>query len=73
MHPGGVASQVEERLEEEISVPTRTDPRIDLEEIDYGELVVRISATPVKREDGPALADQVVKALDRVHTAQQAG
>jgi len=27
----------------------------------------------VKREDGPELADHVVKALDRVHTAQQAG
>jgi len=66
-------SEVEERLEEEITVPTRSDPRIDLEEIDDGKLVVRVTATPVKREDGSALADQVVNALDRVHTAQQAG
>lgn len=66
-------SEVEERLEHQISIPTRTDPHIDLEEIVGGELVVRITATPVRREDGAALADQVVSALDQVHTAQQAG
>ena len=66
-------SQVEERLEESISIPTRTDPQVDLEEVDDGDLIVRISATPVKREDGAALADQVVSALDKVHMAQQAG
>jgi hypothetical protein len=66
-------SEVEERLEHEISVPTRSDPEIGLEEIVDGELWVRIKATPVRREEGAALADQVVAALDRVHTAQQAG
>ena len=66
-------SQVEERLEEVISIATRSDPQVDLEEIEGGEVVVRISATPVARVDGPALADQVVSALDQVHMAQQAG
>jgi small-conductance mechanosensitive channel len=62
-------SQVEERLEDKVSVQTRSDPQIDLEEFVDGELVVRIRATPVSHEDGPALADQVVEALDEVHTA----
>ena len=66
-------SQVEERLEEVISIATRSDPQVDLEEIEGGEVVVRISATPVARVGGPALADQVVSALDQVHMAQQAG
>jgi small-conductance mechanosensitive channel len=66
-------SEVEERLEEMVSVPTRSDPQIDLEEIVDRDVIVRIRATPVRREDGAALADQVVAALDEVHTAQQAG
>jgi small conductance mechanosensitive channel len=66
-------SAVEERIEEKVSVPTRNDPQIDLEEFEDGDVVVRIRATPVTREDGPALADQVVEALDEVHTVSQAG
>jgi small conductance mechanosensitive channel len=66
-------SEVEERIENSVSVPTRTDPRIDLEEFVDGEVIVRVRATPVRSEDGPALADEVVAALDAVHTAQQAG
>jgi small-conductance mechanosensitive channel len=66
-------SEVEERIEHGVSVATRTDPRIDLEEFVDGEVIVRVRATPVSSEDGSALADQVVAALDAVHTAQQAG
>ena len=66
-------SEVEERIEDGVSVPTRTDPRIDLEEFVDGEVIVRVRATPVRSEDGSALADEVVAALDEVHAAQQAG
>jgi small-conductance mechanosensitive channel len=66
-------SELEERLEDGVSVPTRSDPQIDLEEIVDRELIVRIRATPVRREDGPALADQVVAALGEVNTRQLAG
>jgi hypothetical protein len=38
-----------------------------------GELVTRIRATPVSREDGPELADQIVAALDGVHTGEKVG
>jgi small conductance mechanosensitive channel len=66
-------SELEQRLEDEVRVQTRSDPQVDLEEIVDGELVVRIRATPVRREEGAALADQVVAALSEVHTAHQVG
>lgn len=66
-------SRVEQRIEEGVTVSTRTDPQIDLEEFVNGEIIVRVRATPVRSEDGSALADEVLAALDEVHTAQQAG
>jgi small conductance mechanosensitive channel len=66
-------SQVEQRIEEGVTVPTRTDPRIDLEEFVNGEIIVRVRATPVRSEDGAVLADEVLAALGEVHTAHQAG
>jgi small conductance mechanosensitive channel len=66
-------SEVEEQIENGVSVPTRTDPQIDLEEFVDGEVIVRVRATPVRSEDGSALADEVVAALNAVHTAQQGG
>ena len=51
-------SEVEERIENGVSVPTRTDPQIDLEEFVDGEVIVRMRATPVaqrgrRRARGP--------------------
>ena len=66
-------SEVEQRIEHGVTVATRTDPQIDLEEFVNGEIIVRVRATPVRSEDGSALADEVLVALDEVHTAQQAG
>jgi small-conductance mechanosensitive channel len=66
-------SEVEERIEQKVSVATRSEPQIDLEELVDGELLVRIRATPVSRDDGPALADEIVAALDEVHTGERVG
>jgi small conductance mechanosensitive channel len=59
-------SDVHKHLEEVVSVPTRSAPDVDLEEFDGDEMVVLITATPVDPDDGPALADEVVGALDDV-------
>jgi small conductance mechanosensitive channel len=64
---------MEQLLEQSVTVPTRSDPSIDLEEFDGQDVVVRISATPVDPADGPELADQVVATLDRLHIAQAPG
>jgi small conductance mechanosensitive channel len=66
-------SEIEERLEERITVPTRSDPQIDLEELVGGEAVVRVQATPVNSDDGSTLADEVLAALAEVHTAKGVG
>jgi hypothetical protein len=73
LHAGARPSEVEQRIEDTVSVATRSDPQIDLEEFVDGEVIVRIRATPVNAEDGPELADQVVEALDDVHTPAHAG
>jgi small-conductance mechanosensitive channel len=56
-------SELERLLEESVTVPTRGDPRIDLEEVDGDEVVVRVAATPVDDDDGARLADEVLSAL----------
>jgi small conductance mechanosensitive channel len=66
-------SDVEHRIEHGVTVATRGDPEIDLEEFVDGEVIVRVRATPVRSEDGSALADEVLAALDEVHTPKRAG
>lgn len=51
---------VQQMLDQAITVPTLRPPRIELEEVDRDEVVLRISATPVKPSDGPRLAEQVI-------------
>jgi small-conductance mechanosensitive channel len=51
---------VQEMLQQAITVPTLRPPRIELEEVDRDEVVLRISATPVRPADGAKLAEQVV-------------
>ena len=51
---------VQDMLRQAITVPTLRPPRIELEEVDRDEVVLRISATPVNPADGARLAEQVV-------------
>jgi small-conductance mechanosensitive channel len=55
--------QVEERLLEAISVPTRYAPQVSLEELDEDAVVFRVVATPLRSEDGSQLAEEVLGAL----------
>jgi small-conductance mechanosensitive channel len=62
--------QIEERLLEAISVPTRYPPSVALEELDDDGVVLRINATPLRPEEGSKLADEVLDALrNRVPSA----
>lgn len=64
---GGVSpKQIEERLLEAISVPTRYPPSVSLEELDADGVVLRIMATPLRPEEGSVLADEVLAALREV-------
>src|SRR3954468_2523483 len=51
---------VQEYIERAITVPTRHEPDIELVEFDGDEVVLRISATPLRASDGPKLADEVL-------------
>jgi small conductance mechanosensitive channel len=61
--------RIEERLLRRITVPTRYRPSVALEEVDSDSVVLRITATPLRAEDGSQLAEEVLDALRRDETA----
>jgi small conductance mechanosensitive channel len=56
-------SELQELLEGHVTVATRDEPHIALEEFDGDEVVVRIAATPVRAAEGPQLADEILAAV----------
>ncbi len=66
LREGVLPSELEQLLTREVSVPTRDDPDISLEEIYADSVIVRIQATPVSDADGPRLADEVLAVVRRV-------
>ena len=56
-------SQVQAILDEEIKTPTRSPAKVNLEELDGDDVVVRIQATPERADDGAQLADEIIQAL----------
>ncbi len=63
LRPDVKPSEVQEMIETTVKTPTRNEPRIDLEEVDSDEVVVRITATPDSDADGPRLADEILAAI----------
>jgi small conductance mechanosensitive channel len=53
-------------LDERVGTPTRSEPRVVLEEIDGENVVVRVQATPERASDGARLADEIIAALATV-------
>jgi len=66
-------TDVDRLLREADTVETRVGPEIELEEIDAGQTIYRIRATPADSADGPELADEVVTALDQVSNGRHGG
>jgi len=62
--------QVEDRLLQSITVPTRYKPSVALEELDADGVVFRVNATPLRPEDGSKLAEEVLEALRREEPAE---
>jgi small conductance mechanosensitive channel len=52
--------EVQEMLEESITVPLRYPPHIAVEELDRDDVVVRIVSTPMNPHDGSKLAEEVL-------------
>jgi len=55
--------RIEEHLLDAITVPTRYRPSVALEELDDDGVTLRITATPLRAEDGSQLAEEVLEAL----------
>jgi small-conductance mechanosensitive channel len=60
---GTTPSEVQTLLAHAIETPVRTPPRVDLQELDGDDVVMRITATPVRAGDGARLASEVVDAV----------
>jgi small conductance mechanosensitive channel len=56
-------SDLQHVLEQAVTISTRDEPRIMLEELDGDEVVVRIAATPARASEGPQLADEILLAV----------
>jgi small conductance mechanosensitive channel len=56
-------TQLESRLADAITVPTRYPPHIAVEELDGDEVVVKIVVTPERPADGGRLADEVLSVV----------
>jgi small conductance mechanosensitive channel len=59
-------SELQRVLRENVSVATRDQPDIAVEEVDDEEVIMRVTATPERHEDGPQLADEVLAAIGMV-------
>lgn len=59
-------SQVQAIMDQALSTPTRSEPRVLLEEIDGDQVVVRVQATPERASDGARLADEIIATLASV-------
>jgi small conductance mechanosensitive channel len=59
-------TQVQALLEDAVQTPTRSAPRVLLQEIQGDEVVMRIQATPERGTDGAKLADEIISALSAV-------
>jgi small conductance mechanosensitive channel len=59
-------SEIQSALADHVETETRSEPHIELEEVDGDEVVMRVAAVPVDPSDGQVLADEVLASLQRV-------
>jgi small-conductance mechanosensitive channel len=72
LRPGTTPLEVQQLLEERLTVALRRRPSITLEELDGPNVVVKISATPMNPADGGTLASELLEAISaRVSDAAQ--
>ena len=63
LRAGTRPSELQSAIEQALTVRTRSDPRISLEELDGDEVVVRVEAAPDRPGDGSRLADEILAAV----------
>jgi small conductance mechanosensitive channel len=68
---GVKATDVKERLDDGVSVPTRSEPEIGME-VGVDEVAVRIAARPEARADGAQLTDEILDSIDDLMSGGEA-
>jgi hypothetical protein len=63
LHASVRPSELQRLLDDRVRTPTRSHPHIALEEVDGDEVVMRVTATPMRASEGPNLADEILVAL----------
>jgi small-conductance mechanosensitive channel len=66
LHASVRPSELQRLLDDTVSTPTRAHPHIALEEVDGDEVVMRVTATPMRASEGPDLADEILVVLAEV-------
>ena len=66
LRPGVKPSDLERHIQDKVSTPTRDHPHIHLEEVDDTEVIMRVTATPERHEEGSQLADEILAAVAEV-------
>ena len=66
VRPDVKPSELERHIQESVGTPTRDHPNIHLEEVDNEEVIMRVTATPERHEDGSRLADEILAAVAEV-------
>jgi small-conductance mechanosensitive channel len=61
LQPGTTPLELQRVLDEGLTVRLRARPSITLEELDWPDVIVQISATPVKASDGGRLAGELLE------------
>jgi small-conductance mechanosensitive channel len=65
LRSGVSPTDLQHLIEEALTTPIRSHPRITLEELDGEDVVVQITATPLRAADGAALASELLEAVSR--------
>src|SRR3954465_14558102 len=66
LNPEVKPSELQNFLEENVRVPTRSRPHISVDEVDDEEVIMRVFAVPELDRDGPKLADEILAAIGQV-------
>jgi hypothetical protein len=66
LHASVRPSELQRLLDDMVRTPTRSHPHIALEEVDGEEVVMRVTATPMRASEGPDLADEILAVLAEV-------
>jgi small-conductance mechanosensitive channel len=66
LRPDVRPSELQRHIEDRVCTPTRDEPHIHLEEVDDQEVIMRVTATPERDEEGPKLADEILAAVAAV-------